>query len=197
MRDYFRESSRVSSIRLYILGALALEGDMHGHQLRQLAEKEHIQQWTDITVGGLYGAIKRLAAEGLIDEVRVEREGAYPERQVWTITEAGRIALAVMRHDELREIVVKPDPFDLAFARFELDEADDLPAVVDARLARLRAMLLEAETHHTRAAPYLSVGEMHVMRHKTSRLEAEIAWHENLRTHLPEIISDARSRKDT
>ena len=83
MRDYSRESSRVSSIRLFILGALDIEGEMHGHQLRQLAEKEHIDMWTDITVGGLYGAIKRLAAEGLIEEARVEREGAYPERQVW------------------------------------------------------------------------------------------------------------------
>lgn len=29
---------------------------MHGHQLRLLAEEEHIDLWTDITVGGLYGA---------------------------------------------------------------------------------------------------------------------------------------------
>ena len=62
---------------------------MHGHQLRQLAELEHLDMWTDISVGALYGAIKRLAAEDLIEEARVEREGAYPERQVWRITEAG------------------------------------------------------------------------------------------------------------
>ena len=58
----------MSSIRLFILGALADEGEMHGHQLRQLAEMEHIDMWTDITVGALYGAIKRLAAEDLIEE---------------------------------------------------------------------------------------------------------------------------------
>jgi DNA-binding PadR family transcriptional regulator len=46
---------------------------MHGHQLRLLAEEEHVALWTDITVGSLYGAIKRLAAEELIEEVRVER----------------------------------------------------------------------------------------------------------------------------
>lgn len=48
---------------------------MHGHQLRLLAEREHVTLWTDITVGALYGAIKRLAAEDLIAEERTEKEG--------------------------------------------------------------------------------------------------------------------------
>src|SRR5262245_61880972 len=109
----------MSSIRLYILGALADEGEMHGHQLRQLAEKEHVHLWTDISVGALYGALKRLAAEGLIDEARTEREGAYPERQVWRITDAGRLSLALLRDAALREVVVRPDPFDLAMSRLD------------------------------------------------------------------------------
>ena len=82
----------MSSVRLYILGALAVEGPMHGHQLRLLAEKEHVHYWTDISVGSLYGVIKRLAAEGLITELRVEREGNYPERQVYDVSPAGRVA---------------------------------------------------------------------------------------------------------
>lgn len=187
----------MSSIRLFILGALDIEGEMHGHQLRQLAEKEHIDMWTDITVGGLYGAIKRLAAEGLIEEARIEREGAYPERQVWRITHAGHIALNNLRRQGLQEIVLRPDPFDLAFARFDVDEAETLPVVLEARLARLRAMLADTETHTRHASPYLSVGEQHVMKHKTDRLRAEITWHEELVQNLPEIISDEQSRKDS
>ena len=71
---------------------------MHGHQLRQLAEKEHIDSGPTSPSAALYGAIKRLAAEGLIEEVRVEREGHYPERQVWRITDAGpRVALHELR----------------------------------------------------------------------------------------------------
>ncbi|MCU1418413.1 MAG: PadR family transcriptional regulator [Schumannella sp.] len=186
----------MSSIRLFILSALDIEGEMHGHQLRHLAEKEHIDMWTDITVGGLYGAIKRLAAEALIEEARVEREGAYPERQVWRITDAGHEALHTLRFEGLRDIVVKPDPFDLAIARMDLDEADKLPAVLQARLARLRAMVIETEAHTSTIEQYLSVGELHVMKHKVDRLRAEIAWHEELILKLPEIISDERSRKD-
>jgi DNA-binding PadR family transcriptional regulator len=200
MRDYSCESSRVSSIRLFILGALELEGDMHGHQLRQLAEKEHIDMWTDITVGSLYGALKRLAAEDLIEEVRTEREGSYPERQVWHITQAGSIALSALREQGLSDIVFKPDPFDLAFARFDLAKVEVLPDIIGARLGRLRAMLIESEAHTKGIKQYLSVGELHVMKHRGDRLRTEIAWHEDLLKSLPEIISDAAhhlSRKDS
>jgi DNA-binding PadR family transcriptional regulator len=186
----------VSSIRLFVLAALDIEGPMHGHQLRQLAEKEHIGMWTDISVGGLYGAIKRLAAEGLIAELRTEREGAYPERQVWEITETGRESLHSLRHQGLSEVVWRPDPFDLAIARFDLAEADELPAIVGARLGRLRAMLAESEAHTEFIARYLSFGELHVMKHRADRLRAEIAWHEELVQKLPQIISDERSRKE-
>lgn len=48
------QSSRMSSIRLFILGSLEQHGPMHGHQLRLLAEREHIDTWTNITVGSLF-----------------------------------------------------------------------------------------------------------------------------------------------
>jgi DNA-binding PadR family transcriptional regulator len=186
----------VSSIRLYILGALAEEGEMHGHQLRQLAEKEHIDEWTDVTVGALYGALKRLVAEGLIESARTEREGAYPERQVWRITSQGRVALSNLRFDGLREIVVRADPFDLAISRPDLAHADEIPGLVDLRIARLKAMLVESEAHMAMITRYLSPLEVLVMEHKLERLRADIAWHERLAAQLPQFLDHEKSRKD-
>jgi DNA-binding PadR family transcriptional regulator len=186
----------VSSIRLFILDALDTEGPMHGHQLRLLAEKEHVSEWTDITVGALYGAMKRLAAEDLIEELRAEREGAYPERQVFAITEAGRVSLFKMRGDALRDIVIKPDPFDLAMSRLDRTNLDTLDATLAARLGRLRAQLDNYIAHVATIEQYLSVGETIVMEHMTERLRAEITWHERLYNHLPEIIADESVRKD-
>lgn len=186
----------MSSIRIFILDALDNNGPMHGHQLRLLAEKEHVQEWTDITVGALYGAIKRLAAEGLIEEIRQEREGSYPERQVYGITEAGRSSLGVMRGDALREIVIKPDPFDLAMSRLDPGKLDTLDALLSARLARLRAQLDNYIAHTASIRQYLTVGETIVMQHMTERLRAEITWHEQLYQQLPAIIADESARKD-
>ncbi len=184
----------MSSIRLFILGALADEGEMHGHQLRQLAELEHIDMWTDITVGALYGAIKRLATEELIEEVRVEREGSYPERQVWRVTAAGLTALAAVRRMGLREIIIKPDPFDLAISRLDKSTLHEIPAAVEARLSELQTMLVQEKVHTLSIAKYLSQVERLVMQHRAERIRAEIIWHEELLRQLPEIIEDELSR---
>ncbi|GLZ15207.1 hypothetical protein Acsp04_54420 [Actinomadura sp. NBRC 104425] len=187
----------MSSIRVFILGALSERGPMHGHQLRRLAEEEHLHLWTDITIGGLYGAIKRLAAEGLIAEERTERVGSYPHRKVWRITEAGARALSSLRLSGLREIVVKPDPFDLVLTRLDPDRLDDLPPAIEARIKALEAMLAEYEAHAGAVARYLTKAESLAMRHRIVRLQAEIAWHRELASGLPELIREERTRRNT
>ena len=169
---------------------------MHGHQLRLLAEEEHVGLWTDITVGGLYGAIKRLAAEDLIEEVRVERAGAYPQRQVWAISDAGREAVGALRLRALREIVIKPDPFDLAITRLHPDHLGDLPTIIAARIGSLRAMLTEWEAHAAAIDRYLTSAEKLVMKHRADRLRAEIAWSEGLSEALPGIVAKGRTEAD-
>ena len=63
----------MSSIRLFVLGSLDTSGPMHGHALRLLAESENIDAWAEVSPGAIYGVIKRLAAEGLIEPTRLER----------------------------------------------------------------------------------------------------------------------------
>ena len=184
----------MSSVRLYILGALEVEGPMHGHQLRLLAEKEHIHYWTDISVGSLYGVIKRLAAEGLITELRLEREGNYPERQVYEISPTGRTALAVLRQDGLATVVFKPDPFDLAMSRLDPHSIDTVEATLRSRLAIFESMLADSEAQRARADQYLTPNERFVLSHKTVRLRAEIEWHNALLSELPQIIADESAR---
>lgn len=187
----------MSSIRIFILSALADHGPMHGHQLRLLAEEEHIDWWTDISVGALYGAIKRLAADELIEELRVEREGNYPQRQVWGITLSGRRVLSTLRTQALRQVVVKPDPFDLALARLDVTGLDALPLVIAARIATLEGLLGAERAHMQTADAYLTVAERWVLSHRIKRVEAEIAWHLQLQADLHLIVEDERSRRDS
>jgi DNA-binding PadR family transcriptional regulator len=194
--DYFHESTCVSSIRLFVLAALEEWGEMHGHQLRLLAEEEHIDMWTDISVGGLYGAIRRLATEGLIESVRTEREGGYPERQIWRITEQGRSTLGAQLIGTLREIVFRPDPFDLAFTRGTGDKLASLPALLEARLARLVALEADERAHLESISQYLNLAEQYAMRHRRARMAADIEWLRETLAHLPEIIQDRTSREE-
>lgn len=186
----------MSSIRFYILGALASEGEMHGHQLRQLADQEYVTLWTDISVGALYGALKRMASEGLIEASRTEREGGYPERQIWRITPAGRSALEQLREQGLGEVVFRPDPFDLAMSRLEREQLAAFPAVLEQRLQRLRAMLAHERAKIGEIAHKLSLAETLVVRHRDARLKAETAWHASLLRELPELLADEKKRRE-
>lgn len=151
--------------------------------------------WTDITVGGLYGALKRLASEDRIAQVRVEQTGSYPPRQIWSITDGGREALSSLRLRALSDIVVKPDPFDLAMTRLDPDHLADLPLTVAARLTSLSAMLTDWEARAAAADRYLTVTEKLMVKHRLDRLRTDIAWHQELADQLPEIIADEQARK--
>lgn len=185
----------VSSIRVFLLGSLAERGPLHGHRLRLLAETEHVHLWTDFGVGGIYGALKRLTAEGLVEEVRTERDGARPERQILQITDAGRVALDRLRVETLTTFDLRPDPFDLAMARLGRPILDDLPAILGARRA---AMQTDAEQHQARLHdidPHLTLAERHVMRHRLVRLRAELDWLDAVIADLPAILLDETTRE--
>jgi DNA-binding PadR family transcriptional regulator len=184
----------MSSIRLFILDAFERQGEMHGHQLRLLAEQEHVHRWTDISVGAIYGAIKRLTAEGLLEVVRTEREGNFPERHIYRLTDAGKKQRQVLFGDTMGEIVLKPDPFDLALARLDPDRLDDVERILDTRLAALGRLLDESVAVNADARPYLSVSETHALTHREHRIRAEIDWLEGVRADVPAIVADERSQ---
>ena len=185
----------MSSIRLFILGSLAERGPMHGHALRLLAEEEHIDQWADFTAGAIYGAIKRLAAEELVESLRVEREGNYPERQVYDITEAGHASLTEIRREALETIVFRPDPVDLALARLDDESLASLRETLEFRAAELRARIEAEERKAIHIAQYLTLMERLVTGHDVYRLQGELAWHEELLGQIPEIQADEKQRK--
>ncbi len=187
----------MSSIRLFILGSLDRRGPMHGHGLLLLAEEEHIDLWTDFAPSGVYGAIKRLIAEGLIVGERVERRGNYPQRRVVRISEAGHRALDELRKQGLTEIVIKSDPVDLALTRLDPETLDDLPGILEERLSTLRRALGDSEAHLESITHVLTVAEVWAMRHRAARWRAEIRWHEDLLTALPDLIFDEKSRRET
>ena len=183
----------MSSIRLFILWSFAELGPMHGHRLRLEAERNRVHLWTDISVGAVYGAMKRLASEGLLREAGREREGNRPTRQLYEITEEGRLALAALRRAGLSEVSFKHDPFDLALTRMDPDTLDTLPSVLAERLDTVRALLAEIkrinEEHGTMSA-WPSNGRSVTSEY---RLEAEVAYLTDLLAAAPDIVSDERN----
>jgi DNA-binding PadR family transcriptional regulator len=180
----------VSSIRLFILATLASSGPLHGHQIRQQAQSDRTETWADVQVGSVYGALKRLANEDLIREVRIEKVGNRPERTVYEITHEGRRALAAIHDTALRELDRHHDPFDLALAQARAVPEEHLEQIVMNRIGALKVQL-DTQRHAAEAAdPYVNEAERLVIQHLIARTEAEIRWHTEVAARVPKIAAD-------
>jgi DNA-binding PadR family transcriptional regulator len=73
---------------LHILIALA-DGERHGYSIMQEVE-ERTSGAVRMSPGTLYGSIKRMLAEGLIEELTTGAAGADPRRRFYRLTRFGR-----------------------------------------------------------------------------------------------------------
>ena len=182
----------MSSIRLFVLSSFAELGPMHGHRLRVEAERNHVHLWTDISVGAVYGAMKRLAAEGLLRPTAREQQGNRPTRQLYEITDTGRDVLAELRRDGLSDVWFKYDPFDLALTRIDAPSIDALPVILAERLRQVETLLDETRRTNARARAFVGLAKQWALRHTEYRLEAEIAYLTDLLAAAPDIAVDER-----
>lgn len=180
----------MSSIRLFILSSFAEHGPMHGHRLRLEAERRHVTLWTDITVGAVYGAMKRLSSEGLLQETAREQVGKRPARQVYQITEKGHKVLTGLRRLGLEEVWFRYDPFDLALTRMDAELIADLPDILAVRLELLTTKLVETKGVNSNAQPSVGMAKQWALRHTEYRLEAEISYLTDLIANVSVVVTD-------
>jgi DNA-binding PadR family transcriptional regulator len=113
------------------------EAPMHPYEMFQTMLHRQEERNVKVRPGTLYHQVGRLAELGLAEVVGTDREGNRPERTTYTITDAGRAALA----DGLRRMVTEPadeyPEFHLALSVLEnLPKAE----AVDAVRARIVAL---------------------------------------------------------
>lgn len=181
--------------RLFVLGALARRGPMYGHQIRRDARAERTELWSEVKPGSLYGALHRLQSEGLIEAVRTERQGNLPARTVYAITAGGRKELRVLRAEALRDVVLRPDPVDLALAMSaDLDE-DTLHGFFAGRRQSLAGRAAFFAHERELGWPDQGAADELVAEHTRLRIEAELAWHEIVLDRLGKLAGDSEHQE--
>lgn len=176
--------------RLFVLGALAKYGPMYGHQLRRDARLDRTQMWSEVRPGSLYGALHRMAAEGLVEPLRTEQRGQLPARTVYGITAEGRRELRVLRAEALQEVRLQPDPVDLALAMSgDLDE-DAMRGYFDDRVRALSAQAAAFDHQRERSWPDQTVADDLVIEHARLRIRAELSWHQQVLGTLGKLTAD-------
>lgn len=103
------------SYQLILLGLLAGQ-PRHGYEIKQTFEEGTLGEYLKVSGGGLYYNLHKLVKEGYVTEQNIEREGNYPERQVYQITEEGRKFLVQLIGDTFGDVNGRKvfDPLDAA-----------------------------------------------------------------------------------
>jgi len=150
---------------------------MYGHQIRRDARMDRADLWSEVRPGSLYGALHRLAAEGLIEPVRTEQSGNLPARTVYAITAEGQRELRALRAEALSEVGLRPDPVDLALVMSGDLDGDVLRGYIADRIRSLESQAAWFHHHGERSWPDQTEADDLVLEHARLRIEAELAWH--------------------
>lgn len=126
--------------------SLLFERDMHPYEMRRLVRHRGKDEYVDLRPGSLYRTIERLERAGLVEPVETTREGRFPERTVYRITERGREEL----QDWMRELLSTPvndyPQMLQALSVLPILEAEDARIQLEGRMLRLEREIAGMET---------------------------------------------------
>jgi PadR family transcriptional regulator, regulatory protein AphA len=80
------------NVRTLCLGILSLQ-EASGYEIKKDIEEGLFSHFIDASYGSIYPALNQLAIEGFVT-VRAEEQSGKPDKKVYSITEAGKNALA-------------------------------------------------------------------------------------------------------
>jgi DNA-binding PadR family transcriptional regulator len=180
------------SVRLVILGLLRQES-LHGYELKHIIG-EHMGDWTRIPVGSIYFALGKLADEGKIRELSVEREGKRPEKTVYEITESGEEEFLSLLRECLGTSEREYHEIDLGLAFLDALKPKEAAALFRARVTLLEGEVLRLKKHKAESMKLSDVppSAKAIFTHSQRHLEAELAWSREV---LAELEAGRLSKK--
>lgn len=184
----------INLTRLMVLGTLSGHGQLHGHEIRRIADLTGVGEWGGVSVGALYRDLRVMAGEGLIRPVRTEQVGRRPARTVYEITDAGRLELEVLRERAIGIIGRVQDP--LGVALLFTGTGGDKGQLADwLRTRRERIVVAAAELgqelDRLTSAGYVNAVAVSVMRRGQLHLEAELRWQDEFAEIVAKLPEDS------
>jgi DNA-binding PadR family transcriptional regulator len=165
-------------LELAVLGLLK-ERSMHGYQLKK-SLSETLGPFWQVSYGALYPALKRLKAQGAVEEVfpktRVGRR-----RNVYRLTEKGERAFAeLLESAGQREPVGDDNGFRIRLAFFRYLQPETRIGVLERRKAALTVRLTELKERLGSYRERVDAYTLSLMRHGMDATERDISWVDDL-----------------
>jgi DNA-binding PadR family transcriptional regulator len=134
--------NRPSAREVFVLGRVSLR-PTHGHEIMRTLRESHADLWVELSEKHVYYVLRRLDEDGLVTAVE-ERDGNLPARKVYSITEAGRAALAGMLNSDCTADAWAYSEFDVVLGMACLTDVltdDEKTALLERRRTALEQRL--------------------------------------------------------
>ncbi|WGS54212.1 PadR family transcriptional regulator [Paraburkholderia sp. D15] len=168
---------RHSPLALAVL-AMLTEAPMHPYRMQQLIKARGKDEVINVSQrNSLYQTIDRLLRGDLIAVRETERDGAFPERTIYEITEAGRDTARLWLREQLAQPAREFPAFPAALSFLPLLTPDDVRRQLETRAAALERELTRqdavAAQAQTMQVPRLFLLEGELVR---AQLVAQCDW---------------------
>lgn len=166
-----------------VLGLLASQGPMHGHEIKRIATYTDVSEWGGVGVGAISRELRQADESGLIRTFAVEQIGRRPVRTVYEITDEGRRELTSLREKAICELRFGPDSLAVALLFGRAEDPVELAALLDRRREQLTSTLTDLDAERTQLAGDGRIGGLDsaLFRRQMMLLEAEQRWLEEYR----------------
>lgn len=176
---------KVNNLLALAVLAVLVERPMHRYEIATTIRERGKDRDMDVKWGSLYTVVNNLAKAGFLEIVGNERDGARPERTIFTITDAGRTELA----DWTRDLIAEPEPehrrFTAGLSVMAALPPDEVAALLDRRTDALDQAI---ETAGRELAEITATGLPRLFlveaEYDLAMLKAERSWTRSLRKEL-------------
>jgi DNA-binding PadR family transcriptional regulator len=170
---------------LLILGVLH-RGNFHPYEIKRRLMNAMVECYTDVDVGTLYYAVRRLAKDGLIAPVAEERVTRGGMRTVYGITTQGKRRFRELLHAQFE---IPGSVAETLYGAMLFLHLADLPTVAELlrqKIARQTEAVRELNSIRKQLAPVLSTGGRHLLAHLSLQRRLDRKW---LQSVLADVVA--------
>ena len=134
-------------VRLVVLGSLDQLGQGSGYDIVQHLQRKLIHRWTDIKPASIYHAIKQLEKEGALTVVTQTRDGLYPPKTIYALTDAGRRVFDTLQEEAFLGLFPLFYGFKLALKFNSRRSSEEIKHFATRATARIDAQLASMDAY--------------------------------------------------
>ena len=168
---------------LLILGVLH-RGNFHPYEIKRRLSNAMVECFTDVDVGTLYYAVRQLAKDGLIKPSARQRVARGGVRTTYKMTATGRQRFQTLLHECFAAPGSVADSLYVAMLFLHLCDAPRVAALLQDKIARQQAAIVELATIHKQFQPLLGTGGRHLIRHLEAQRRLDLRWLRALRADV-------------